>query len=81
MLRISGYKPGQIRTIYERGLRGYENLKKLDSLGIRRLHRKGVHTINERYKRKVNGKTSWYKENKKEKYALDKEEKVDRRGM
>merc|ERR1712106_870353 len=61
----SGYSKSQRGEIMDRGLRGYEKLRRLDREGKRPLHRRGVDTLHTRFRKKLTGKTSWYKEKKK----------------
>ena len=71
MLKRSGYDVEVRRKIIMRGHKGYGNLRSLDRRGIRRLHRRGIDTVTERYRKKLDGKTSWYKQVRK---TDDKEE-------
>ena len=67
----SGYMKTQRLEIMTRGLRGYEKLRELDRTGKRPLHRRGKDTINTRFKKKLTGKTSWYKTGQKEDFEWE----------
>ena len=61
-MEISGYSGKQRGEIMDRGLRGYEKLRRLDKEGKRPLHRTGTDTLTTRFRKKLTGKTSWYKD-------------------
>ena len=65
-LQISGYSRAEIREIIVSGLKGYvSKIEKAKSEG-RGVHRSSASTLLGRQKKRLTGKTSWYKAKKKE---------------
>ena len=58
-LTVSGYNELQRTNIFNRGLKGYENLRMLDRAGKTPLHRRGKDTLKARFRQKLMGKTEF----------------------
>ena len=52
-MEASGYDEVWRRRIFNRGLKGYENIRMLDSKGIRTLQRRGKDTLGVRFRKKL----------------------------
>ena len=61
----SGYGLEERKKVMRRGLMNFDKIVKLTEEGVRDLHRAGSSTEGARYKRKLMGKTNWYKGKKK----------------
>ena len=70
----------QRTNIFNRGLKGYENLRMLDRAGKRPLHRRGKDTLKARYRQKLMGKTEWYKNRSRIMYEWEEEELTQYKG-
>ena len=64
-LKISGYGDKQVKDIIESGLKGYESKKERAEKEGRPLYRAARSSLASRQKKKLLGKTNWYKEKKK----------------
>ena len=65
-LKVSGYKDKQIKEIVESGLKGYESKKERAENEGRHLYRAARSSLASRQKKRLLGKTTWYKDKKKE---------------
>ena len=63
-LKVSGYSDKQVREIIESGLKGYESKKERAEKDDRPLYRAARSSLASRHKKKLLGKTNWYKEKK-----------------
>ena len=68
-MKKSGYSKRQRREVTIAGLKGYETRKRRAEEKNTELHRNGASTLVQRYKKKLTGKTSWYKQKKKKREA------------
>ena len=63
-LQISGYSVKQVKEIIESGLKGYESKKERSEKEGKPLYRAAKKSLASRQKKKLLGKTNWYKDKK-----------------
>ena len=64
-LAASGYKNDQIKTITVAGIKGYEKAAEKERTGNGRLHRSAAEGAASRQRKKLLGRSSWFKDKKK----------------